>query len=116
MLDLRYRYLGDGKHEEENEDCAITGQVVMISGCKDTQTSADAWIEGGWAGAMTSAFLTSMDGLGYETTYFALLESMRDYLRENEYTQISQLSSNTKLKSVDVFCAKHDKTPLFISR
>ena len=116
MLDLRYRYLGDGKHEEENKDCAVTGQVVMISGCKDTQTSADAWIEGGWAGAMTSAFLTSMDALGYETTYFALVESIRDYLRENEYTQLAQLSSNTKLKSVDIFCAKTAKTPLFMSR
>lgn len=115
MLDLAYRHKGDGRHEHENPGCSIKGNVVMISGCKDTQTSADAWIEGDWAGAMTSAFLTSMKGLGYETTYFALLDAMRAYLEENEYDQIPQLSSNKKLKVIDIFCAKVTPEPLFIS-
>lgn len=116
ILDLGYRYLGDGRHAVEHPDCAMRGKVTMISGCRDAQTSADAWIEGDWAGAMTSSFLKAMDKLGHETTYFALLEAMRDYLRENEYEQIPQLSSSRKLKAIDIFCAKTIQEPLFISK
>lgn len=116
MLDLAFRYKGDGKHEVENPDCSIKGNVVMISGCKDDETSADAWIEDEWAGAMTTAFFKAIEKFGYEVTYLGLLEEMRDYLKKGEYPQLPQLSSNQKLKMVDIFCSKGPKEPLFVTK
>ena len=37
-----------------------TGEVFCISGCQDTQTSADAYIEGQFAGALTYLLLTCL--------------------------------------------------------
>jgi len=111
ILDLKHRYLGDNKHHIENSNSGIKGHVVMISGCQDDQTSADSLIESKWAGAMTSAFLYSLEKTNYKITYFHLLDNMRDYLKKHEYTQIPQLTSTDKLSSVSIFCSDKPSEP-----
>lgn len=95
ILDLKYRYDPTGVIVENKESC-ISSNITMISGCQDVQTSADAWINNTWAGAMTAAFIDSMKNYTYTCNYIELLTGMRIYLKQNGYSQIPQLcSSNT---------------------
>lgn len=65
------------------------GEVVMLSGCRDDQTSADAQ---GY-GAMTSSLLKVYKSQGF-TTVEALLSGIREELKRRRFRQIPQLSSN----------------------
>jgi len=87
----------------------IPAEVKMISGCHDTQTSADvsstASFElpanagpGGAGGAATSSLMATVLNKGsIDMTWLQVLESMRGILLEKGYTQIPQLSSSRNL-------------------
>ncbi|KAF9159600.1 Ca(2+)-dependent cysteine protease [Actinomortierella ambigua] len=67
--------------------------VVMFSGCKDTQTSADAHEKGfGMTGAMTFAMITALTA-NPRQSYLQLLNAIREILR-TKYSQKPQLSSS----------------------
>jgi len=66
--------------------------IILFSGCRDDQTSADASIEGKYSGAMTYSFnkaLLESSKLSYD----GLLERMRTLIIEGRYTQVPQLST-----------------------
>jgi metacaspase-1 len=98
VLDLKYNYAVDKKNTykvygtEQQTKC----DVVMISGCKDNQTSADAYLVDNntkfyeYQGAMTASFLANYK---VGTNYTTLITDMRTWLKKEEYTQIPQLSS-----------------------
>ncbi|KAF9113609.1 Ca(2+)-dependent cysteine protease [Mortierella sp. AM989] len=72
---------------------ASPADCIMFSGCKDTQTSADAQEQGfGMTGAMTYAFITAMTN-DQQQSYLQLLNSIRDVLR-SKYQQKPQLSAS----------------------
>ena len=64
--------------------------MIMYSGCRDDQTSADANIGGGHVGAMSWAFLETMRVYGNQT-YIQVLQNTRGLLKPR-YTQIPQMS------------------------
>nr|QBK91832.1 MAG: caspase [Pithovirus LCPAC304] len=66
------------------------GQVVMLSGALDSQTAADAYIDGKFQGAMTYAFLKCYPE---SKTYEQLLKNIRALLRKERYTQIPNLAA-----------------------
>lgn len=66
--------------------------VVQISGCKDSQTSADANISGVATGAMSYAFITVMVQ-DPNQSYISLLNNMRNSM-QGRFTQKPQLSSS----------------------
>ncbi|KAI9478233.1 MAG: caspase domain-containing protein [Benjaminiella poitrasii] len=66
--------------------------VIMFSGCKDDQTSADANEAGRATGAMSYAFTKTLRG-NPDQSYQELLNSVRDILRD-KYSQRPQLSSS----------------------
>ncbi|EPQ28367.1 uncharacterized protein PFL1_04194 [Pseudozyma flocculosa PF-1] len=66
--------------------------VVMLSGCKDSQTSADATEAGKATGAMSWAFIKVMTEYP-QLTYNQLLNATRDNLAE-KYSQKPQMSSS----------------------
>ncbi|KAG1471756.1 hypothetical protein G6F56_001940 [Rhizopus delemar] len=66
--------------------------VIMFSGCKDNQTSADAMENGKSTGAMSYAFTTVLRQ-NNQQTLLQLLNSVRDILK-NKYSQRPQLSSS----------------------
>ncbi|OBZ91369.1 Metacaspase-1B [Choanephora cucurbitarum] len=66
--------------------------VIMFSGCKDSQTSADTVENGASTGAMSHAFTTVMRQNG-QLSYLQLLNGVRDILR-SKYSQRPQLSSS----------------------
>ena len=63
----------------------------MFSGCKDTQTSADAHLEGSATGAMSFALLKAWNQHPH-ISYGQLLWVVRDIL-QGSFHQIPQLSS-----------------------
>jgi hypothetical protein len=96
-LDLPYRYLRRGDSAEECSAAGCHPNVVMISGCADDQTSADAYDASRteFTGAMTSSFLDCLklepDLLG---DAFGLLTCMRVLLSERGMTQVPQLCTS----------------------
>jgi metacaspase-1 len=87
IMDLKYNYID---YLENPKNTETGGNVIMISGCKDEQTSADAYINGKSQGAMTWAFLGNLQP---DITWRKLVENMCFSLKESGYTQIPKLSS-----------------------
>lgn len=83
---------GDGAYEKTKETRTSPADVVMWSGSKDSQTSADATINSQATGAMSWAFMSAMKQ-NPEQSYVQLLNSVRDLLEE-KYSQLPQLSAS----------------------
>ena len=95
VLDLKYQYLDSLNYDtytENPKQLETVGNVLMISGCTDMQTSADAFINNKANGAMTWSLL---EGLKQKPgcSWRELIKSMRDLLKKSQYTQIPQFSS-----------------------
>jgi len=76
---------------------------VLISGCRDDQTSADAYIDGKWQGAMTASLIQAIKTNPYRdwTTIHADVISI---LNANSYTQKPQLNGDdTLIKGRTIF-------------
>ena len=103
VLDLKYQYLDTLNNNNDNINVNETdtyGNVIMISGCTDNQTSDDAVINNLPQGALTWAFLQTFDSQQSQT-WRELLKSMRATLQNNGFSQIPQLASG-KLINIDV--------------
>ena len=102
LMDLKYNYLSGNDplndQVEINESTSETkSNVFLISGCFDSQTSADTFIDNKYQGALTWSFLKVMTE-HTNLTWKSLLINMRDLLKPN-YSQIPQLSSG---KMIDI--------------
>ena len=68
------------------------GDIYMISGSRDEQTSADAYINNQFAGALTYALMSTLRANDIRTySWSSLLRDLRHFMRVNKYTQIPQL-------------------------
>ena len=70
------------------------GEVYMISGCRDEQTSADAYINNAFAGALTYAIFAILrtNQASIRTySWSTLLRDLRYFMRVNKYDQIPQI-------------------------
>ena len=97
MLDLKYQYIDSLNYEKytENDKQAITvGNVFMISGCTDNQTSADAVFNNKANGAMTWSLLECLKQKPNDS-WRELVKNMRDILKTSEFTQTPQFSSGS---------------------
>ncbi|RIB12208.1 caspase domain-containing protein [Gigaspora rosea] len=116
VLDLPYVYSTHGKVKESKlsssfEDKRIRrknletksspADVIMFSGCKDEQTSADASENGAATGAMSHALITTLKHDSTQT-YQSLLNNIRDFLRDR-YSQKPQLSASHPMDMNEVF-------------
>jgi hypothetical protein len=103
VLDLKYNYLTDDNIVINKYATEITSDVYMISGCKDSQTSADSYVNYNnsnmSSGALTYVFLETIKQLGTNISLKVLMESMRNLLKVNGYDQIPQLSCS---KQIDI--------------
>ncbi|KAH8925350.1 peptidase C14 [Atractiella rhizophila] len=83
---------GKGAAERTKKNNTSAADVIMWSGCKDTQTSADT-SEGGQAtGAMSYAFISSLTKMPQQS-YKQMLNTIRDEL-QGRYSQKPQLSAS----------------------
>jgi hypothetical protein len=92
MLDLKYTYLCD-----QQQNYHVHGKlsdtkchVVVISGCLDQQTSADAYVKKTYQGALTAAFI---DNYRPSISTNQLIEGIRKWMIVGKYSQIPQISS-----------------------
>ena len=83
--------------------------ITSVSGCKDNQTSADAYIGGNYSGAMTYAFIKAVSENSI-LNYIDLVKYMRKTLHESNYSQIPQLTSNEKNTNGIFYISKEIKS------
>jgi hypothetical protein len=74
--------------------------VVQLSGCRNDQTSADAFIGGKPTGALSYAFVKCMTS-NAEVSYTQLLLNIRQELQQGKYTQVPQLSTGSITENLD---------------
>jgi len=88
---------GDDVYKKNLRTKTSPADVIMWSGSKDTQTSADASIGGEATGAMSWAFITALRK-NPNQSYVQLLNSIREEL-EGKYQQKPQLSCSHPLNT-----------------
>lgn len=115
MLDLSHSYVYDTKFNGGNpndkknyvsnvelhkSDIIINADnsVIMISGCQDKQTSADAWLEGKSQGALTYTFYKTLMYNNFDIKIDDLMKQMHICLRLNNMEQKPVISSNKALR------------------
>lgn len=103
LLDLKYLFnISNGKSmpiiNNSNVNRAIKSNVITISGCKDDQTSVDAYIADTktFAGALTLAFIETVNNCPNTKTitFCNLIDTIRTELTNSGFTQIPQICSN----------------------
>jgi metacaspase-1 len=97
VLDLPLRWIGGSVFGVENTDYT-EADAVMISGCKDYQTSADASFAGKYNGALTKALLAELGENATAKTWEDLAANIRAFLISGGYTQVPQLGFTNKTK------------------
>lgn len=63
---------------------------LLISGCRDNQTSADAYVDGRYQGAMTASLMTAL--AANDSPWLVTHPSMMKWLQDNGYDQVPNLS------------------------
>jgi len=76
---------------------------VLLSGCKSNQTSADAFIDGNFHGAMTHHAIKAITEANYKITYAELLDRVLPMLEETGYDQVPQLEGKAENKKKQLF-------------
>ena len=102
VLDLKYSYMDSTNYNNyttNSKNLETQGTVFMISGCSDSQKSADAVIDDNPCGAMTTSLLKSLEK-NPVCSWRELITNMRDYLKNNGFYQIPQISCG-KFEDID---------------
>ena len=103
IMDLKYKYQSNKTNWTTENKYNVGANIIAISGCRDNQYSADAWLNSNWCGAMTTSFLETMAATNYKPNMFTLLDKMRVFLRSKGFTQIPQLTSTQIIRENQVF-------------
>ena len=69
------------------------GDAILLSGCKEDQTSADAWIDNRYQGAMTYALNAVLLKNNYNVTYQQLIKEVNEYMARFKFSQAPQLEA-----------------------
>lgn len=98
---LKLLMQGPGKNDPDAQKRAIAvkttlADVITLSGCDDSQTSADASIQNQRCGACSWAFKKTFSDLGKDITYTEMLAELRKNLK-GKYSQLPQLSAGRKV-------------------
>jgi hypothetical protein len=88
ILDLPYLY-STSLSTNNTHQCAA--QVISISGCRDDQTSADAYMGSDYEGAMTWSFINALSNANFNIKLVDLVQNMR-VLLSNGFTQVPMLA------------------------
>ncbi|MDR4507748.1 MAG: caspase family protein [Candidatus Brocadiaceae bacterium] len=97
---LKIRRLG-AKTREEKRTTGYensTANHVLLSGCMDEQTAADAFLNNDYHGAFTYYFCKTIRESGGVITYQELIKKVQNRLALNSFSQIPQLNGNQDLQ------------------
>jgi len=81
----------------DTNQLSIGASVLHISGCRDNQTSADAYIDAATQGAMTWSFLKSIRTSGLSVGQ--LQDLMRASLKSKRFSQVPQFSLSSPINA-----------------
>jgi hypothetical protein len=90
MFDLKYNYNEDSTL---TKDIDMPGNVYYISGCRDTQTSLETFINSQTQGLLTNCFLSTVKDTS-NIFWNDLMSSIRNKLRDKNVIQLPQLSTS----------------------
>lgn len=76
----------------------IEQNAIVITGCRADQTSADAWIEGDYHGALTYSLVQAITTQNYALSYSHLIETAGNWLEVNSYEQVPQLETTEAMR------------------
>ena len=94
IFDLPYIY-NNSNISVNNANNRHVASVVSISGCRDDQLSADAYIGTNYEGAMTWSLLNVLANSNYYIKTIDLVNRMNTLLKSNNYTQVPLLAVST---------------------
>lgn len=97
VLDLPHRWTKPSFYRENNNKPAA--DVISISGCKDSQMSADSAFNGRPNGALTHAFLQCLQSDASKPLTWKKLISRVNGLLHTQYSQVAQLCCSKKAVS-----------------
>lgn len=80
-----------------------SAKVISISGCRDNQLSADAYIAPTYEGAMTWSFLKTLKESNYHISLLDLVKKMRLKLLASNFTQVPLLALSNSAELNDTF-------------
>jgi hypothetical protein len=106
VLDLRYQYMDTFTNKSLNVNTKQTetrGNVILISGCQDNQTSADTVMNNIPNGALSIAVMDAMKNMN-RPTWSNFITTVRKSLKDNGFTQVAQLSSGKPLNINSQIC------------
>ena len=100
ILDLPCKINIYNKFTKESNVKKRYSDIIMLSGCRDSQTSADAYITDKYRGALTWGFIyviqeyisKNNNKLDTQLDWRDLITIIRYELKKNDFTQIPQLS------------------------
>jgi hypothetical protein len=95
-LDLPYEYNFTLHKWKLISNVPVNTNVLLISGCKDSEVSMDAFIDQKYQGALTNAFLHAIKKCKSDNL-FEFVSFIRRYLKVNRYNQTPQLSCTKEL-------------------
>ena len=75
-------------------DTVNQGDALLLSGCQDNQTSADAYIGGRYQGAFTCTLAQVLAQGGYKLSYGDLIDKVNQELDKTGYDQNPQLEGH----------------------
>jgi hypothetical protein len=98
VVDLNDSYIPIDKNYQINNKQTYKGQIVSISGSRDDQTSADAFLDNQFSGAMTWAFIQYFN---QAKSWKGLIDKMASKLKSSDFSQIPILSysKNTNINN-----------------
>ena len=76
---------------------------LLITGCRDTQTSADAFINGRYNGALTFALVEAIRKTKGRLTYRQLHDRAAEVLKARKFEQVPQLEGKTSRFDAPLF-------------
>jgi hypothetical protein len=76
---------------------------ILLSGCKSNQTSADAYINNDYHGAMSYHAIKTITDADYNLTYADLQKRLVSLLEDENYDQVPQLEGTDEFKNRRVF-------------
>ena len=96
IMDLKYKYKTRGVCELQYNS-KDGKNIISVSGCRDEQTSADAWFSNKWNGALTKKLMTVLERSNYVITKINLLTELQSELSSDGFTQQPVITTSRRL-------------------
>tara|TARA_Y100000741_G_scaffold359857_1_gene341170 strand:+ start:1210 stop:2307 length:1098 start_codon:yes stop_codon:yes gene_type:complete len=96
IMDLKYKYKRRGLCELQYND-KDSKNIISVSGCRDNQTSADAWFTNKWNGALTKKLMIVLERSNYAITNMNLLSELQTELSNDKFSQRPVITASRRL-------------------